>query len=265
MRLQLNGEDGSALFIALMATLLLSALGLGLVLTTTTEVLIAGNYRNAQAGLSAADAALERILPDLVAVPDWDPILRGEVRSTFVDGASSGARLLDDGSSLDLMEVTNRANCGKPTTCSHAEMNASTDDRPWGVNNPRWQLFAHARVDALLPDGMVRSPVYVVVWVADDPTENDADPARDGSTQSNPGRGLIAVRAAAYGPIGTHKVIETTLVRTDTTELERGYVAQRGQDEQNRRAGSGSVQAPGRGLTHEDMDLATGGFGPGGR
>ncbi|MGH9147692.1 MAG: pilus assembly PilX N-terminal domain-containing protein [Vicinamibacterales bacterium] len=265
MRLRLDGEKGTALFIALMATMLLSALGLGLVLTTTTEVLIVGNYRNAQEGLYAADAALERVLPELGAARDWDPILRGEVRSAFVDGASSGARLLGDGSTLDLIEATNKANCGKATTCSIAEMNASTDDRPWGANNPHWRLFAHSRVDALLSNGMVRSPVYVVVWVADDSAENDGDPAKDGSTQSNPGRGMVAVRAAAYGPKGTHKVIEATLGLTDTTQLERGYIAQRGQDELNRRSGGASVQATGRGLTHEEMDLAVGGFGQRGR
>ena len=264
MRLRLGGEQGTALFIALIATMLLSALGLGLVLTTTTEVLIVGNYRNAQEGLYAADAALERVLPDLVAIPDWDPILRGEVRSAFVDGASSGARLLSDGSTLNLTEATNRANCGKATTCSLAEMNASTDDRPWGANNPHWKLFAHSRIDALLSNSMVRSPVYVVVWVADDPTENDGDPVKDGSTRGNPGRGMVAVRAAAFGPKGTHRVIESTLGRTDTTPLERGYIAQRGQDEQNRRSG-GAVQAIGRGLTHEEMDLAVGGFAPRGR
>src|SRR5262245_66255876 len=33
---------------------------------------------------------------------------------------------------------------------------------------------------------------------------------------------------------GAHKVIEVTLTRTDSTEIERGYTGQRGQDEQNR-------------------------------
>ncbi len=265
MRLRLGGETGTALFIALMATMLLSALGLGLVLTTTTEVLIVGNFRNAQEGLYAADAALERVIPELGAVSDWNPILRGEVSSAFVDGASSGARLLSDGSTLDLIEATNRVNCGKATTCSIPEMSVSTDDRPWGANNPHWKLFAHSRVDTLLSNGMVQSPIYVVVWVADDPAENDADPATDGSTQGNPGRGMVAVRAAAYGPKGTHKVIETILGLTDTTQLERGYVAQRGQDELNRRRGAASVQATGRGLTREEMDLAMGGFAHTGR
>ena len=47
-------------------------------------------------------------------------------------------------------------------------------------------------------------------------------------------------------PGGAHRVIETTIARTDSTELERGYTGQRGQDEQNRRARKASVQNPGR-------------------
>jgi hypothetical protein len=262
MRLQPREERGAALFIALIATTLLSALGLGLVMTTTTEVLIVGNYRNAQEGLYAADAALERVLPDLVANPDWNPILRGEVRSSFVDGAPTGARRLKDGSTLDLTEATNKANCGKVTTCSMAEMNSSTEVRPWGTNNPQWKLYAHSPMDALMAGGTIASSLYVVVWVADDAAENDGDPLRDGSTRGNPGRGVVSLRAVAYGPKGTQRVIEANIVRTDTTTLERGYVAQRGQDEQNRRAGSASVQAIGRGLTRVEMDLGVGGFAP---
>jgi hypothetical protein len=229
---------------------------------TTTEILIVGNFRNAQEGLYAADAALERVLPDLMATPDWDPVLRGELRSGFVDGTSTGLRRLKDGSTFDLTDVTNRANCGKVTTCSTAEMTASTEARPWGTNNPQWKLYAHSPIDALLPDAIVASSLYVVVWVADDPAENDGDPLRDGSTLGNPGRGVVLLRAASYGPKGTTRVIETSVVRTDTTTLERGYVAQRGQDEQNRRAGRARVQAAGRGLTRVEMDLDAGGFVP---
>jgi hypothetical protein len=262
MRRLLRGEQGTALFIALMATMLLSALGLGLVMTTTTEVLIVGNYRSAQEGLYAADAALERILPDLVATPEWDPVLRGDVRSSFVDGPSTGTRRLRDGSTLDLTEATNRANCGKASTCSIAEMHASTDTRPWSTNNPQWQLYAHSPIEALVPGGTVASSLYVLVWVADDPAENDGDPLTDGSTWRNPGRGVVSLRVAAYGPKGTRRVIETHIVRAGTTTLERGYVAQRGQDEQNRRAGSSRVQSVGKALTRVEMDLDVGGFAP---
>jgi hypothetical protein len=257
MKPQLADEQGTALFIALMATMLLSALGLGLVLTTTTEVLVVGNFRQSQEGLYAADAALERVLPDLAAAPDWNQVLRGETKSQFDDGAI-GTRLLRDGSTLDLMEATNIGNCGKRTACSIAEMNASTEERPWGANNPQWRLFAHSSIEALLADGMATSPQYVVVWVADDPAENDDDPSKDGSTQSNPGRGLVLVRSVAYGPRGTRKTIEAIVAQTHSAMLERGYVAQQGQGELNRRASSANVQTAGKGLMNWEFDFSVG-------
>ena len=55
-----------------------------------------------------------------------------------------------------------------------------------------------------------------------------------------------------------HSVIEVTLGRTDSTELERGYTGQRGQDEQNRRARKASVGTPGAGLGRSQMSLGGG-------
>ena len=54
-------------------------------------------------------------------------------------------------------------------------------------------------------------------------------------------------------------MIELTLARTDTTELERGHTGQRGQDEQNRRARKAAVQTPGKALTMQTLDLSAGG------
>ena len=51
-----------------------------------------------------------------------------------------------------------------------------------------------------------------------------------------------------------------TLARTDTTEIERGYTGQRGQDEQNRRARKAAVQTPGTGLSRTEMSLSAGGL-----
>jgi len=68
------------------------------------------------------------------------------------------------------------------------------------------------------------------------------------------------MRAEAFGPHGAHKVIELTLSRTDTTELERGYTGQRGQDEQNRRARKAAVQTPGKALSSQTLDLKVGGI-----
>src|SRR5439155_21725553 len=76
---------------------------------------------------------------------------------------------------------------------------------------------------------------------------------------ANPGAGVLALRAEAFGPRGAQKVIEATIARTDTTTLERGYTGQRGQDEQNRRARKAAVQTPGKALTMQSLTLSTGG------
>jgi hypothetical protein len=104
----------------------------------------------------------------------------------------------------------------------------------------------------------VNSPIYVVVMVADDPSETDGDPLTDGNTGTNPGSGVLSIRAEALGPHGAHRVIEATMARTLSTGLERGYIGQRGQDEQNRRARKSAVQTPGKALTAQQLTMATG-------
>jgi type IV pilus assembly PilX-like protein len=260
--MDIRGERGVAMIIAIMAILLMSALGTALVLTTTTETNIAGNFRNSSEALFAADAGLERAMEDVLTVPDWNKLLDGSTQSAFVDGPPSGARTLQDGSTIDLTQAINMANCQKVTTCSDADMNDSTNrERPWTVNNPRWKLYAYANLKDMLPvTDTINSPYYVVVMVADDPSENDGDPSKDGASATNPGSGVIAMRAEAFGPNGSHKVLEQTLARTDTTELERGYTGQRGQDEQNRRARKAAVQTPGKALTQQTLNTTAGGI-----
>jgi hypothetical protein len=46
-----------------------------------------------------------------------------------------------------------------------------------------------------------------------------------------------------------------TLSRTDSTEIERGYTGQRGQDEQNRRARKAAVQTPGGSLSRNELTI----------
>jgi Tfp pilus assembly protein PilX len=260
LRTRARSERGAALLVALMSMLLLTALGLALVLTTSTETMIAGNFRDSQEALYSADAVIERAMQDLLTVPDWNTVLSGATTSAFIDGAPSGARQLANGASLDLSQVVNMANCGKVESCSVTEMNTSTRERPWGVNNPRYQLYAYGPINDLLPTGTINSPFYVVLMVADDAAETDGDPVHDGSTLDNPGTGVLTLRAEAFGPGGAHKVIETTVARTDSTELERGYTGQRGQDEQNRRARKSAVQTPGKALTRSEMSLTAGGM-----
>ena len=205
-------DEGFVLIMALLAMVLLSALGSALVLTTSAEARITANFRRSAEGLDAAEAIVELSLGEIVAVPDWNRLLDGSVRSTFVDGPAGGTRQLADGSIIDLDRAVSMANCLMPTACATADMDATTADRPWGANNPRWTLFAYGRLTAILPSA-VDSPFYVVLMVGDDPAENDNDPMRDGLDATNPGTGVIALRAEAFGPGGAHKTVELTMAR----------------------------------------------------
>jgi hypothetical protein len=206
------------LVIALLAMLLLTALGLMLVLNTTTEVMIAGNFQSGQEALYAADAGAERVMDELMNAADWNIILSGAERSTFVDGSPSGARLLSDGSAVDLVKATNLLNCGHAGACTPAEMDTSTADRPWGANNPRWVPYAYGPLSAIVSTGTINSNMYIAVWVSDDPSENDNDPTKDGDSLSNPGSGVMRIRSEAFGPGGTHKVSAVTIRRIDPSQ-----------------------------------------------
>ena len=117
-----------------------AALGLGLVLTTSVERLTSGNYRDSVEALYAADAAIELAARELAAIADWDRVLTGAERSRFTDGPPDGSRPFGSGS-VNLTVLTNELTCGRPTVCPDARIRLSTLDRPWGANNPRWELF----------------------------------------------------------------------------------------------------------------------------
>jgi hypothetical protein len=259
--MRVREEQGVAMIIALLSVLLMAALGAALVMTTSSETIIAGNFSRGSEGLYAADAAMERALDDILTVPDWNNLLSGSIQSAFIDGPPTGPRTLPDGSTIDITQALNMANCGKVTSCSPSDLTGNaTGQRPWGANNPVWQAYAYGPLQNMLPTGTLNTAFYVMVMVADDPSENDNDPLHDGTADTNPGRGVIALRAEAFGPRGTHKIIEMTVARTDTTNLERGYTGQRGEDEQNRRARKAAVQTPGKALTMQSMTLTTGGI-----
>ena len=227
-------ERGAALIIAMMATMLLTALGVALVLVTQTETMVATNFRNAGEGLYAADAGVERVVQDLLLVPDWNRVLAGSEQSGFRDGGL-GVKTLPDGSQIDLNALT--------TTLQSETDSANV----WGDDDPVWRPYAWGPLTDLIPGGTsITSLYYVVVWAADDPADDDNDPAADTN-------GVLTMHAEAFGPNSTHKVIEVTVGRTSSAEIERGQIAQRGQEELNQRARKAAVQTPGSKVTRMQM------------
>ncbi|HJR61999.1 MAG TPA: pilus assembly PilX N-terminal domain-containing protein [Vicinamibacterales bacterium] len=252
LRTRLGDEHGTALIIALMSMMLLTALGAAVVMVSRTETAIANNYRNSQEALYAADAAVERVVQDLLMVPRWNDILAGASQSSFIDGAMTSAKELPGGGRITLC-------CGAGTATG--ELQAETDGVDlWGLNNPQWRLFAWGPLSRLLDTTTIDTPMYVAVWVADDPADGPSAGAADGNPLLD-ANGTLTIRAEAIGPGGTRKVIEITVARTSGTEIERGQIAQRGQEELNQRARKAAVQTPGKSLTNMSMNTGTGNMG----
>lgn len=247
---RLADERGTALIIALMAMMLLTALGAAVVMVSNTETHIAANYRNSQEALYAADAAVERVVEDLLLIPRWNDILAGTAQSGFVDGPSAASKTLPGGGTITLDRAT-------------AQLQADTDAlNLWGANNPKWKLFAWGPLQDMLPNNQIDSPMYLAVWVADDPADGPPDPNGNIAVpDGNPlldANGTLTLHAEAIGPSGTRKVVEVTVARTSSTEIERGQIAQRGQEELNQRARKAAVQTPGKALSNMRMNNSTG-------
>ena len=125
------------------------------------------NYRNSHEALYAADAAVERVVQDLLMVPRWNDILDGTAQSGFSDGADDDTKALPGGGTIS--STRPRRSC-RPTRMPWPH---------WGANNPQWRLFAWGPLRDIAPDLEIDSPMYVAVWIADDPAETDGDPTAD--------------------------------------------------------------------------------------
>jgi hypothetical protein len=214
-----QAEQGVALVAAAMATTLLLAVGASLILVTSAETSIAGNMGLSHESLYGAYAVVERTVAELRDVDDWTAVLDGRITSPFTDGPP-GPRTVSGGTAFDLRAVLGLANCARRTGCSGTQMDAVTAKRPWGVNNPRWRLFAHGPADDMAGGPAQGSRVYVLSMVGDDGGENDGDPLMDGGgSLPNPGRRVILIRGEAFGPRGAHRAVEAVVEAYRMDEL----------------------------------------------
>ena len=213
MSIRLRDEAGFAMLVAIMGLLIMSAAGLALILATSTEAMIARNFGDGAAAMYAAEAVAVKGLADVARESDWTQVVGGPARSSFFDGTGTGTRTLVDRSTIDLSAVVNAWNCRKPDACSDADMDRVTGERPWGDNNPRWRVYACGMLADL---GESPSPYYVLLLAADDPLETDGDPLADGTGS---GHDVVLLRGEAFGPGGTHSIIEFTVARAEDASI----------------------------------------------
>ena len=57
---------------------------------------------------------------------------------------------------------------------------------------------------------------YIVVWIGDDQDDVDGDPLHDDPMSDEPGHGVVALVAHAYGPEQVRRVVAATIMRPST-------------------------------------------------
>ena len=214
-----RADAGSALVLVVLTTGVLVTLGLVLALVATVETDVVATTSEGTQALALAEAAAEHALSNLSGLPSWDTALAGTVASPFFDGAT-GTRFFG-GTRVDLSRETALLLCDA-ISCGGRSLDAVTANRPWGRNNPRWRVFASGPAAGLVGQGPGVRPGYAVVWIGDDPAENDADPLKDGGppvaeagTGVNPGQDIVVLRVAAWGARGARRELELTVERAD--------------------------------------------------
>ena len=178
----LRAEQGAVLILALIAMTVLMSLGAVLVMTTSTETAIAGNFRSRREAFYAAEAVAELAVAELRSA-NWAAVVDGAARSRFVDGAPDGVRALPSDAPVNLATIANLANCGGQAPCA---------------GPPRWHLFAHGPLRDFT--AAADSPFYVLAFVQGAETES--------------GVPVVVIRAEAFGPRSAHQAIELTLSRS---------------------------------------------------
>lgn len=211
-------DRGVALPAALIVLAVVSAMGMGLALTSSLEPTAAANFEAGRAARLAAEAGVSVAAHELAGLSDWNAVLSGLTVSAVLNHGPVEVDL-PDGTRAGLDALTARATCGRPGACVEADRRAFSAARPWGPNNPSWRVFGHSRLDLLVPGGGGLPPIVIVVWAGDDPAELDGDPFADSGVgpggERRPGGCVLAVRAEAFGPRFSHAAVLATVARRE--------------------------------------------------
>ena len=186
-----KNQQGAALVLSLLVVVCLSGVGLGLAAASSAERQIAANARGAVATSAAAEAAVEGVLTEISAAPDWSVWLAG-VTSRFHD--ATRRPLTPSRVTVDLDQVTTELQAEAATAW------------PLGPNTPAWRLVAWGTLEALAGLEAGASGAYVAVWAADDPGEADAQASADSN-------GTIMLHGEAFGFGATRRAVDVVIVR----------------------------------------------------
>ena len=199
---RIRAERGSALLLAIILVVLLSAVAAVAMLAGQSETLLSANFRQGHEGLYVADGALQRAVRDLTDLPDWTPVLSGVATSTVADGPAAGSKPVPGGGTLVLC-------CGAPSLTDDLQARGNRGG-DWGADTPEWQIYAWGPAAGWLAADKIHSVFYAVVWVSDDVGDADENPGADSNATVN-------VIALAIGPRGARRAVRALVQRVPVT------------------------------------------------
>lgn len=189
VRQKVGPADGAALLLALIAAMIIAALGVAVILTTETETRIASDFGRATEAREAAASGVDRAVSVLEPAVDWSPALAGGLTGPV----GSSLRLTTPGGSAIDLDAARR------------DLQADTDAIAQGAaNRPVWRLFVSGPLASLMGFAPGETLAYTAVWIADDWREADADPQVDSN-------GIVILHAEAWGRGGASRALEVTL------------------------------------------------------
>lgn len=186
---RVGDAKGAALLIVLLATTIIAAFGIAVIVTADVETRVASDFARASEAREAAAAAIDRALATLEPATDWSAALVG----TLAAPMDSSLRVTaPTGVTIDL-------------DAARRDIQSETDALANGaVNRPVWRLFESGALAPLIGFAAADTPAYVAAWIADDWREADGDPQVDTN-------GIVILRAEAWGRGGAFQAVEVTV------------------------------------------------------
>jgi hypothetical protein len=211
-----SAHSGSALLTVLLLMLLFSAVALGLPVVVRVELTIAARFKQSAEALYAAEAALAAAVGELRALTDWAPVLSGTRGSALSEGAFTGSKAVPQGGEVVVC-------CGPHSAAGRLAAETAASPLP-ARRSVQWQPFLWTALHALIP-AEPASRLFLVVWVADDETDGDADTTSDAN-------GVVIVRAEALAPDGLRRIVEAYIARVPAElQVEEPGAGESGEDE----------------------------------
>jgi hypothetical protein len=191
-------DDGAALVLVLLVTILLTAVGSAVILVADVDRVAAANVRDRATVRASAEAVAAFGVQALAQAADWSSWL---ATAPMLFSGSSGFPPHLGGGGMEPAEFVRQL------------QGVTFPGARFGANTPRWRLMGHGLGGGDLPLPLQRETL-VFVAVADDVGEEDGEPGVDSND-------TLLVRATAFSVRGGRADVQLVVQKTASAGVVR--------------------------------------------